>query len=190
MGQDVDDCRHREPDSWTRLQALSLALQHPQAVADEVTPDWRVTASAYYQWIISGVTSTFKIAVDVSRNGQTIATHYPPFEEQFMTAITIDDTASISVMPEDDHGDATADQLSWSASDGGAVATLTVDPSTQSATLVPVAEGHVDVSVSDPSAPSLAAFVASFDVGPGPTSQIVGTVTVNQGANAVPPAGP
>lgn len=107
-----------------------------------------------------------------------------------MTAITIDDTASVSVNPEDDHGDATADQLSWSASDNGAVVTLTVDPSTKSATVVPVAEGHVDVTVNDPSAPNLAAFVASFDVGPGPTSQLVGTVTVNQGANAAPPAPP
>ena len=105
-----------------------------------------------------------------------------------MTAITVDDTATIAVAAEDDHGDPTADQLTWSASDGGSVATLTVDPSTASATLAPVAEGHVDVTVSDPAAPDLQAFVASFDVGAGPTSQLVGTVTVNTGANAVPPA--
>ena len=165
--------------------ALTLALEHPDPALS-----WRVQASAYYAWLLSRVTTQFRVSVEVSRAGKTIATHYPPAEEQFMTAITVDDTATIGVAPEDDHGDATADQLTWSASDGGAVATLTVDPSTQSATLAPVAEGHVDVTVSDPSAPNLAPFVASFDVGAGPTSQLVGTVTVNQGANATPPAPP
>jgi hypothetical protein len=162
-----------------------MALQYPQG-----TQDWRVTGSDYYHWMDSGTTTTFRLAVDVSRAGSVIATHYPPYEEQFMTAITIDDTASVSVLPEDDHADPTADLLTWSASDGGAVVTLNVDATTHAATLVPVAEGHVDVTVSDPSAPALAPFVASFDVGPGATSQLAGTVVVNAGANTVPPPAP
>jgi len=131
--------------------------------------------------------------VTISR-GTTVRAFYQFTDaegEHLMTAMTMDDTADIVISTTDDHGDPTADQLSWVASDGGANLTLTVSDDTQSAHVAPVAEGTgITVTVTDPSAPGAPAFVASFDIGPGPTSQLVGTVTVNAGANAAPPAGP
>ena len=112
-----------------------------------------------------------------SSNGGTMA-----------TAITMDDTLTVAAQTEDDHGDPTPDTLTWAGSDGGAVLSLAVSADTLSVVATPVAEGSSTITVTDTSA---AGITGTLDVtaGPGATSQIVLTPTVNTGANAVPPAG-
>jgi hypothetical protein len=101
-------------------------------------------------------------------------------------AMTMDDTATLTAEPEDDHGDPTSDTLTFTGSDGGTVLTLLAAGDVCTAT--PVAEGTATVTVADPSAPNAAPWVVNFTVGPGATASVQGTVTVNTGANAVPPA--
>jgi len=99
------------------------------------------------------------------------------------TAITMDDTLTVVAQTEDDHGDPTPDQLSWTGSDGGAVLTLEVSADTLSVVATPVAEGSSTVTVTDLSATGITGTL-DVTVGPGATSQIVLTPTVNTGANA------
>jgi hypothetical protein len=106
-----------------------------------------------------------------------------------MTAasFTMDDTCTLAATPEDDHGDPTGDALTFAASDGGAVLTLAASGNT--CLLTPVAEGTSTITASDPSSPGVAAWEVDVTVEAGATSSIQGTVTVNTGANAAPPAG-
>ena len=100
---------------------------------------------------------------------------------RIMTAMTVDQTATISVLPEDDHGDVTADMLTWVADDGGTIGALTVAADSHSATFVPNnpgGEGTVNITVSDPNAPQLAPFTAQLVIGPGATASLVGSVSV------------
>ena len=101
------------------------------------------------------------------------------------TAITMDDTLTVAAQTEDDHGDPTPDQLTWSGSDGGAVLTLVVSADTLSVVATPVAEGAATITATDTSAAGITGSV-DVTVGPGATSQIVLTPTVNTGANAAP----
>lgn len=106
-----------------------------------------------------------------------------------MPDFTMDDTYTITCNPEDDHGDATPDQITYTGDDGGAVVTLAPSADTHSCVATPVAEGTSNVTVADPSS-SLAPVTVTLNVGPGPTSQLVVGGQVNVGANAAPPAGP
>ena len=99
------------------------------------------------------------------------------------TAMTVDDVnVVIQVNPEDDHNDATPDQLVWTADDSGAILQPSISADTHTWTGVPLVEGTVNVSASDPSSPDLAPFTAQIVVGAGTTSQLVGTVTVTPAA--------
>lgn len=102
------------------------------------------------------------------------------------TSMSVDDqSVTISVNPEDDHGDATSDQITFSNDDpNSAVLNGTVSADGKSWTGSPVAEGTVNFTVSDPSAPDVAPFTAQVVVEAGPTSQLVGTVTVTPAASA------
>lgn len=128
--------------------------------------------------------------LSVARNG-----HQSYYRQQdsrggpFMADMTVDDTATLTVSTTDDHGDPTSDQVSFSPDDNGAVVSLAVNGNTATAT--PVAEGTVNITVSDPAAPGVAPQVVTLNVGAGPTSQVSVDVQVNAGANqAQPPAGP
>jgi hypothetical protein len=99
------------------------------------------------------------------------------------TAITMDDTLTVAALTEDDHGDPTPDQLSWAGSDAGAVLSLVVSADTLSVVATPVAEGSATITVTDSSAAGITGTL-DVTVGPGATSQIVVTPTVNTGANA------
>jgi hypothetical protein len=141
---------------------------------------------------ITHPTVNLAATLTISRNGKVSAFYQfdSPPEVPLMTAMTMDDTADIVIAETDDHGDPTSDALTWTGSDGGTVLTLTPSADTLSCHIVPVAEGTgVTVTAADPASPTAAPFVASFDIGPGPTSSLSGTVTVNTGANTAPPAG-
>jgi hypothetical protein len=97
-------------------------------------------------------------------------------------AATVDNnTVIITVLPEDDHGDATPDQLTWANDDtASAVAAWAVDATTHVYTgTLTHAEGTVNITATDPSASGLAPFEAQLVVGPGGTSQLVGTAVVS-----------
>ena len=96
-------------------------------------------------------------------------------------AATVDNTTvTLVASPEDDHGDPTPDQLTWSTDDAAsAFATwvLSADTDTYTGTLTHT-EGVVNITVTDPTAPSLAPTVVTLTIGPGATSQINVTATV------------
>lgn len=91
-------------------------------------------------------------------------------------AATVDDTQLVlTIETEDDKGDVTPDQLSWSTDDtNGNLVTpsLSADTKTQTLTLLGK-EGVVNITASDPSNPSLAPAVVTLTIGAGATSQLV-----------------
>lgn len=108
--------------------------------------------------------------MSVTTEGESMATS---------AQMTVDNTnAVITLLPEDDHGDVTPDQVTWTFSDNGAVVTPTVSADTHTVTLVPVAEGTVTITGTDPSSPTLSPTVFTLDVTAGATSQLVGNITV------------
>jgi len=171
-----------------RIAAASLANETlAVGTAGPVMP----STAAFWQdfWlgrILAPQTTSITVTVTVTDQHGRVITQFTSPGGTMATAITMDDTLTVAAMPEDDHGDVTADQLSWSGSDAGAVLTLAVSTDTRSVTATPVAEGSSTITVSDPSASGVTGTL-DVTVGPGATSQIVLTPTVNTGANTVPP---
>jgi hypothetical protein len=91
-------------------------------------------------------------------------------------AANVDDTQLVlTIQTEDDKGDVTPDQLSWSTDDtNGNLVTpsLSADTKTQTLTLLGK-EGVVNITASDPSSPNLAPSVITLTIGAGATSQLV-----------------
>lgn len=97
---------------------------------------------------------------------------------------TVDNTAiTFTVNPEDDHGDPTADQLTWTSDAAdSSLGTLAVADDTHSAVFTlaqPQVEGSVNITVADPSAPGVENLVFNVTVGAGATSQLAGSATVS-----------
>jgi hypothetical protein len=167
-------------------------------------------ADAIFGWLVRPETTQIKATTQVLRDGDVIwvgqvTVSGPEGNTPLMTAMFDADTATIVLDPKDSMGQDTGDALTVTQSDGGApgvggaagtpgsVASVTVNTDANGkatdVTLTPVATGSVTITVDDPSAPDVAAFVNTFDVAAGATSSIVGIVTVNTGANT-PPAPP
>jgi hypothetical protein len=171
-----------------RIAAASLANES-LAIAGGLMPTYANAAGWQDFWlarILAPQATSITATVTVTDQHGRVITQFTSQGGTMATAITMDDTLTVAAMPEDDHGDVTADQLSWSGSDAGAVLTLAVSADTQSVTATPVAEGSSTITVSDPSASGVTGTL-DVTVGPGATSQIVLTPTVNTGANTVPP---
>jgi hypothetical protein len=169
----------RPEERQAALEAAITALGTTQPI-----DQYLLYADAFFAWIVRPETVAFQVVVRIYTKGKLSAT-YETGGGTFMTAMTMDDTATVAITPEDDHGDVTADAITWTFSDNGTVFSTAIAADTHSVTLTPIAEGSaVSVTATDPTSPSLAAFSATFDVGPGATSQLVGAVTVNTGANA------
>jgi hypothetical protein len=176
-----------------RKAAADLAIRSwsvsPAVRTQEEVQDW---ADFWLGWLlIPQVTSVMtgmltvtdahgkiKFEVSLKTGGNTMTT----------TAMTMDDTADITAGSADDHGDPTSDTLSFTGSDNGSV--LTLAPGGTGCHIVPVAEGSATVTQTDPASPGLAPLTYDITVGPGPTSQMTGTIAVNVGANVVPPPPP
>jgi hypothetical protein len=182
---DLDSCDVR----GLRATAASLANETLAVLgtADQATATtWR---DYWFAYLVAPPTTNLSLSITVVNNhGRVEAQAASSNGGTMATAMTMDDTLTVAAQPEDDHGDVTGDQLAWTATDGGTVLTLVVSADTQSVTATPVAEGSSTITVSDPTAPGVTGSV-DVTVGPGPTSQIVVTPTVNTGANVVPPAG-
>jgi hypothetical protein len=147
-------------------------------------------ADQWYAWLVRPEAVSLGATVTITdAHGTVILTAHPG--GTMSTAMTVDQTATIVVLPEDDHGDATPDQLAWAQDDGGTpgaapvagtIASVTISADTHTATVVPVnpgGEGTVTVTASDPSSPALTPASVQLVVGPGETSQLVTTVTVS-----------
>lgn len=94
---------------------------------------------------------------------------------------TVDNnTVTIQVLPEDDHGDTTPDELTWTNDDtDNTVASYSVSADTHTYTMtLNHVEGTVNISAADPEATGVAAAEFQIVIGPGATSQLVGNVTV------------
>jgi len=171
-----------------RIAAASLANE-TLAIGANMPPTPALAALWQDFWlarILAPQATSITATVTVTDQHGHVTAQFTSQGGAMATAITMDDTLTVAALPEDDHGDVTADQLSWAGSDAGAVLTLTVSADSQSVTATPVAEGSSTITVTDPSAPGVAGTL-DVTVGPGATSQIVLTPTVNTGANAVPP---
>jgi hypothetical protein len=168
---------------------LGAALQ---AAAASLGPGAAPQAVLARTWeFFRGVTRpTVNLAatVTISRNGKISAFYQLDSpEEPLMTAMTVDQTADIVINETDDHGNPTADTLTWTGSDGGTLLTLTVSADTKSCHVVPVGGEGTGITVTatdpagelDPVTGLPPSFTASFDLGPGQTSALQGTVTVN-----------
>jgi hypothetical protein len=172
----------------SRANAAGLAvrlLANPnQAPTQEQARSWM---DFFFGYLIAPETTSLNATLAVKdATGHTITTLTSTDGGTMSTAMTIDDTVTVAIATEDDHGDATSDTLTITTSDNGSVVTWVQDGNTFTGT--PAAEGESVLTVSDPSAPSVSPFVADLTVGAGATSQIAGTVTVNTGANPAPPA--
>jgi hypothetical protein len=112
------------------------------------------------------------IAVTVNQPGGTMA--------QTVAATVDNTTVTLVASPQDDHNDPTPDLLTWTNDDtASAVAAwvLSADTDTYTGTLTH-AEGTVNITITDPTAPALSPTVVTLTVGPGATSQINVTATV------------
>lgn len=171
-----------------RIAAAELANE-TLAIPGGVMPTMANAAAWQDFWlarIISPATVSIAFSLTVTDQRGRVKYQFTSPGGAMSVSFTMDDTCTLSAQPEDDHGDPTGDSLSFAGSDGGTV--LTLAPSGNTCLLTPVAEGTSTVTVSDPSAPGVAAATIDVTVGPGATASIVVTSTVNTGANAVPPA--
>lgn len=178
------------PAAAWRREAARLAVQSAAEFRDPgLSPqqDARGWADFWFAWLAARPTTTLHsnlVVKDTTGHTRTqIITDGGDMSQPVQ--MTMDDTADYAGSTTDDHNDPTSDTLSITADDNGAVLALTVTGNAFHA--VPVAEGTSNITVSDPAAPQVAPQVFNVTVGPGPTSQIQGTITVNTGANAVPP---
>ena len=172
-----EDCRALARLGAAGLAVRLLAGQNPD---QQQTRTW---LDFFYGWIVAPATTSFHASLAVKdAKGHTLTTLTSTDGGTMSTAMTMDDTVTVTIATEDDHGDPTSDTTTDTTSDNGSVLNWVQDGNTWTGT--PVAEGESVLTVSDPSAPDVAPFVADITVGPGATSQIAGTVTVNTGANA------
>lgn len=99
-------------------------------------------------------------------------------------AATVDNTTiTFVVQPEDDHNDPTADQLTWTSdATDSTLGTLAVNDDTHGAVFTlasPQVEGSVNITVADPSAPTVEDAVFAVTIGAGATSQLNASATVS-----------
>jgi len=131
-------------------------------------------------WIAGTETARIVLAAAVI-DGIAVTLNQPGGTMPQDVAATVDNTTvTLVASPQDDHGDQTPDQLTWTNDDtASAVATweLSADTDTYTGTLTHT-EGTVNITVTDPSSPALAPTVVTLTVGAGATSQINVTATV------------
>jgi hypothetical protein len=106
-----------------------------------------------------------------SSHGGTMATN---------AVIGVNTTVAVNVLPEDANDNVTGDEIAFSSDDtAGAIldGVLSADGRTWTGSLTG-ATGTVTVTATCPAVPSVAAYTAVINVITGPTTHLVGTVTV------------
>lgn len=171
-----------------RVIAAQLAIQSASYQNKGAMLSW---AQFWYDWLIFGQLSQAKIIITATVTGKRGVIVYSDTSTGGLMApvsMTMDDTITLAANETDDHGDpVTTDALQFASSDSGSVLTFT--QSGNSWTGVPVAEGSAQVTISDPSAPTLTPGTVDITVTAGAASSIAVSATVNTGANVSPPAG-
>ena len=168
----MDDQEIRAAAGLIAATAADWDHENPRrltAYADQIVP-----------WIAGTVTT--RIVLTAETDGIAVTVNPPSGGEMAQTvAATVDNTTvTLVAQPEDDHNDPTPDLLTWTNDDtASAVAAwvLSADTHTYTGTLTH-AEGTVNITVTDPTVPSLAPTVVTLTVGPGATSQVNVTATV------------
>jgi hypothetical protein len=170
-----------------RETAADLAVRTLAILGSADTQTARSWSDFWLGYVLAHESASVTTAVSVKNaQGKVYNTLTAKDGATMATEMTMDDTITLVAAPADDHGDPTSDAITFASDDNGAV--LSWDTAGDTSTGTPVGEGVANVTVSDPSAPSLQPTVISITVGPGPTSQIQVTATVNTGANAAPTA--
>lgn len=163
-------------DQSIRAAALIASAAAWSGQSSPATPD---ALTAYARQLIGWIAGTDRLAlIAVIDSGP--ATELGGTMPQTVSATVDNTTVTLKAQPEDDHGNPTPDQLTWANDDtASAVATwaASADTKTYTGTLTH-AEGTVNITVTDPSAPSLAPAQIQLVVGPGAASQINVTATV------------
>lgn len=167
-----------------RTFALSMAVQigpHLAGPSGPTGPSVVGVAGEFFRFLAETGKLAATISIDrttvgpfanLTRNGVTVA---------IAVAATVDNnTVTIQVLPEDDHGDVTPDQLSWTNDDtASAFATFSLSADTHTGTFTLThAEGTINVTIADPSESGLAPAEVQIVIGPGATSQLAATATV------------
>lgn len=167
-------------DVPTARSAALIAAAAAHAGQGIAAADLITYASQLAPWILAATT---RLVLTVAIDGTPVTLTTPPggTVPTTVTATVDNNTVTLTAQPEDDHGDPTPDQLTWTNDDtAGTVATWSVSADTHTYTgTLKHAEGMVHVTVSDPSATGLAAGEVDVIVGPGATSQIVVTGAVS-----------
>jgi hypothetical protein len=176
-----------DPGDYRRLRITAAHLANESlAIGSPAIPQMRNAAAWQDFWlarILAPMATALQWTVTVTDQHGRTKSQTTSTGGTMATAITMDDTLTVAALTEDDHGDPTPDQLSWAGSDAGAVLSLVVSADTLSVVATPVAEGSATITVTDSSAAGITGTL-DVTVGPGATSQIVVTPTVNTGANA------
>jgi hypothetical protein len=180
--RDYDDDRYIQ----LRATAADLAVR-TMAASGNVTAESIQWADFWLGYLLAHESASITVALAIQGPDGKITNQILSMDGAAMaTNMTVDDTITLTVKTEDDHGDPTSDAIVFASDDNGTVITWTTDGLVS--TGKPVAEGTVNVSISDPSAPSLAPTAVAITVGAGATSQISVDATVNPGANVAPTA--
>jgi hypothetical protein len=196
-----------------QLRVAALGIAAARVAPEEADAVLAREADFCFGWLARHETARLAVSVQVTRPDGTVAFagQYAQFAGEgntpLMTAMQDTDTATITIEAEDSMGEPTGDSLTITQSDGGtpttggapatpgsaANVTYEVANGITTVTLAPVAGGSlgdVTVTVDDPSAPAVAAFTNTFTISASATQSLVGTVTVNTGANNPPAPAP
>lgn len=164
-----------------RIRGLEFALAHgPETITSVEAPDV-IQVAELYRLYLDG--TTVRLAVTAAVDGAAVPLTTPPggTMPQIVNATVDNTTVTLAALPEDDHNNPTSDSLAWANDDtANAVANwvLSDDTKTYTGTLTQ-AEGTVNITVTDPSAPALSPTEVQLVVGPGATSQVQVTATVS-----------
>lgn len=176
---DTNEIRHIATE-----EAIGILMRQMPAA---VTPQKIIAfARPLAAWIAG--TATSSLAVTAAIDGTPAVTHSHPAGGTTMAQVvnaTVDNnTVTLVVATEDDHGNATADAVEWSNDDAaGAVGTYAVSDDTKTLTVtLAQAEGTVNVTVTDPTSQGADGSPLSGEVqivvGPGATEQLQVAATV------------
>lgn len=165
------------------LAALSFAVQGaPDVITPDDARDVVEVAERFYRFLerFSAAAGTARLVVTAKVDGAPVTLKPNPGGSmtQIVNATVDNTTVTLTIASEDDHGNPTSDALTITNDDtANAVADWVQSPGSYVGTLKQV-EGTVNISITDPSVPSLAATDVQLVVGAGATSQVQVTATV------------
>jgi hypothetical protein len=158
----------------------SAALIAAAGVAGAGTQAAELTA--YADQLIPWITAppAVRLDVTVTIDGALIAHSSNGGDMAFTAVAGVNTTFTVTVTPKDAQDNTTADAISFSTDDpSGAILTPSVSADGYTWTgMLTGTLGTVNLTATDPAVPSVAAYTAQLIVQAGPTTHLVGTVTV------------